>query len=465
MELTVWSLVSDLGIICALLVIAQILRAKVRLLQMSFLPASITAGLLGLLLGPNVLDVLPFSEVVGQYPGVLIVLIMSAVPLGHALRGGRRVAARVGALYSYSQAGEVFMWGLGLALGLALLGPLFGVPDGFGLLLALGWAGGFGTAAAAGSAFEERGWAEATSLGYTAATMGVLVCIVGGLILTKWAARRGTAGVLTRFDELPTELRTGVVPEAERRSIGTGTLSPSSLESLTLHLGLILIPAVAGYWLGRYLSGLWPEISIPVFALGFVAGLALQGLITVTRTGRHVDRETITTLSGTFSDLLVAFAITSIVPRVVADNAVPLAVLLLFGLAYCVVLLLFVTPVFFRRRWYERGIFTWGWMTGSVATGLALLRIVDPRNRSRTLEDFGLAYLGVAPVEILLITSAPIVVTAGYAWGLAGACLAFGVVTLVVARVLGWWGVPADDVPGESVPGESAPAPSQEVQQ
>ncbi|MEV0167646.1 sodium/glutamate symporter [Nonomuraea fuscirosea] len=455
MELTVWSLVGDLGIICTLLVLAQILRAKVRLFQVLFLPASITAGLAGLLLGPNALDVLPFSEAIGQYPGVLIVLIMSAVPLGHALRGGRRMAARVGALYSYSQAGEVFMWGLGLAFGLALLGPLWGVPDGFGLLLALSWAGGFGTAAAAGSAFEARGWQDATSLGYTAATMGVVVCIVGGLIITKWAARKGEAGSLTRFDELPDELRTGLVPEAERRPIGTGTLSSNSLESLTLHLGLILIPAVAGYFLGQYLTELWPDISIPVFALGFLAGLALQGVITLTPTERHVDRETVTTLSSTFSDLLVAFAITSIVPRVIADNAVPLAVLLVFGLVYCVVLLRYVTPLFFRTRWFERAIFTWGWMTGSVATGIALLRIVDPRNRSRTLEDFGLAYLGVAPVEILLITTAPIVVTAGFAWGLAGACVAFGVVTLVLARVFGWWGLPA------AAGAEEEPAPQE----
>jgi ESS family glutamate:Na+ symporter len=88
-------------------------------------------------------------------------------------------------------------------------------------------------------------------------------------------------------------------------------------------------------------------------------------------------------------------------------------------------------------------------MTGSVATGIALLRIVDPRNRSRTLEDFGLAYLGVGPVEILLIATAPIIVTAGYAWGFAGGCVAFGVITLVLARMFGWWGVSAVADSGE----------------
>jgi glutamate:Na+ symporter, ESS family len=140
--------------------------------------------------------------------------------------------------------------------------------------------------------------------------------------------------------------------------------------------------------------------------------------------------------------VLVAVAITSIVPRVVADNLAPLILLFVFGLIYCVVLLRYVTPLFFSDHWFERGIFTWGWMTGSVPTGIALLRIVDSRHKSNTLGDFGIAYLGVAPAEIILITVVPIAVASGFAWGVVGVTLAFGVLTVLVARLLGWWSVP-----------------------
>jgi ESS family glutamate:Na+ symporter len=439
MEFTVWSLVTDLGIICALLMIAQVLRAKLRILQASFLPASIIAGAAGLALGPNGVDVLPFSDQISTYPGVLIVLIMAAVPLGFT--PPRRMARRIGAFYSYSQAGEIFMWSLGLLFGLAVLGQIWDLPDGFGLLLSLGWAGGFGTAAAAGSTFENRGWAEATSLGYTAATVGVVVCIVGGLIATKWAAKRRLTD-LAAFDELPEEYRTGLVRPENRRSIGSATLSSSTLESLTLHLGLILVPAGAGYYLNEWFKELWPSVSIPLFSLGFAFGLLLQLGLLVTKLSRHVDRTTITTMTGSFADVLVAFAITSIVPQVVADNLVPLILLFVFGLVYCVVLLRYVTPLFFPDRWFERGIFTWGWMTGSVPTGIALLRIVDSRNKSNTLEDFGIAYLGVAPAEIILITVVPVAVSTGFGWAVVAATFAFGVITVLLARMLGWWGVP-----------------------
>jgi glutamate:Na+ symporter, ESS family len=452
MEFTPWALVTDLAIICALLMLAQVLRARVRLIQASFLPASIIAGAAGLALGPNGLDVLPFSDQISKYPGVLIVLIMAAVPLGFI--PPRKMARRVGAFYSYSQAGEVFMWSLGLLFGLAVLGQIWELPDGFGLLLALGWAGGFGTAAAAGSAFEDRGWAEATSLGYTAATVGVVVCIVGGLIATKWAARRGLTTDLASFDELPQEFRTGIVPASERRSIGTATISSNTLESLTLHIGLILVPAGAAYLLNLWLAEIFPAVSIPLFSIGFVLGLVLQLGLIATKLSTFVDRTTVNTLTGSFADVLVAFAIAAIVPRVVADNLVPLLLLFVFGLVYCVVLLRFVTPIFFRDRWFERGIFTWGWMTGSVPTGIALLRIVDSRHKSGTLEDFGIAFLGVAPVEIILITVVPVAVATGFGWTVALATLAFGIFTVAMARLLGWWAVPLnEDAPSESITG------------
>jgi glutamate:Na+ symporter, ESS family len=455
MDFTVWTLVTDLGLMCALLLVSQVLRAKVRILQRLFLPASIIAGLLGLLFGPNALDVIPFSDSMASYPGVLIVLIMAAVPLGYRIQF-RRVANRVGALYSYSSAGEALQWGLGLLLGLAVLVPIWHVNDGFGLMLGVGWAGGFGTAAAVGTTYADLGWAEAASLGYTSATIGVFVCIVGGLIVTKLASRTGRTGTLARFDELPDEARTGLVGEGKRDPIGQATLSSSSLDSLTLHLGLILLATLGAYYAGEVQKDIFPDFTIPLLAFGFLAGLLLQVLIGVTRVATYVDRDTINSLSGSFSDLLVAFGIASIVPKVVADYAVPLTLLMVFGLVFAVAMLWYLTPRMFTDEWFSRGIFTWGWMTGSVATGIALLRIVDPKRRSGTLEDFGLAFIFIVPLEIILISFSPAIVHNGYGWVLVAATVAFGLVTLLVARRVGWWAArsappdaeaPADEEP------------------
>ena len=47
-----------------------------------------------------------------------------------------------------------------------------------------------------------------------------------------------------------------------------------------------------------------------------------------------------------------------------------------------------------------------------MAMGIALLRIADPKMQSKAMDDYALAYLPCAPVEILLITFVPILFAA-----------------------------------------------------
>ena len=86
--------------------------------------------------------------------------------------------------------------------------------------------------------------------------------------------------------------------------------------------------------------------------------------------------------------------------------------------------------------WFEKQIFTWGWATGSVSTGLALLRIIDPRLRSRTLEDFAIAYLPLLPVEVTAVTFTPVLALAGAGWAIAGIWGGIAVLAMAVPLVL-----------------------------
>ena len=439
MQFDAYALLVDLGFVSLLLLAGKLIRAKVGVFQRLLIPASIAAGLLGLALGPNAAGLIPFSEQVAEYPTVLIAVIFAAIPLAQsfALRG---LAERAGAMWSYSMAMYLLQWGLGLLFALALLGLIFDLPEGFGLMLAAGWAGGFGTAAAIGTTFEGLGWNEATSLGFTSATVGVAVCIVGGLALTKWGARTGKTSILADFDQLPEELRTGLIArEEDREPIGRGTVSPASLEPLAFHLSLILAATMGGYYLAELLGTLLSGIAVPVFAAAFVVGLALRTILSRTGAVAYVDRATVNGIVGATTDLLIVFGIASIVPSVVASYVVPLTLLLLFGVAYCVLLFRYLTPRMFSEYWFEKGIFTWGWATASVATGIALLRIVDPKLESETLEDFGIAYLGFAPVEIAVATFAPFIVAFGFAWAFIGGSVVLGVGVLLLAYLMGWY--------------------------
>jgi ESS family glutamate:Na+ symporter len=64
--------------------------------------------------------------------------------------------------------------------------------------------------------------------------------------------------------------------------------------------------------------------------------------------------------------------------------------------------------------------------------------------RSRTLEDYGLAYLFIAPCEIALLVVVPPLVARGWVAGPAAVLLVLFVACLVLsARLVGWFRAPA----------------------
>ena len=89
--------------------------------------------------------------------------------------------------------------------------------------------------------------------------------------------------------------------------------------------------------------------------------------------------------------------------------------------------------------WFEKALFTWGWFTGTMAMGIALLRVVDPKMKSRCLDSYALAYLFIAPVEICLITFAPVAFINGYGLLFAGICLVAGLTVLSIAYIKKWF--------------------------
>ena len=92
-----------------------------------------------------------------------------------------------------------------------------------------------------------------------------------------------------------------------------------------------------------------------------------------------------------------------------------------------------------KECWFEKALFTWGWFTGTMAMGIALLRVVDPKMKSRCLDSYALAYLFIAPVEISLITFAPVAFVNGYGLLFSSICLAAGLGVLAVAYFKKWF--------------------------
>lgn len=424
---TPWTLFIDVGLISALLLCGKFLRAKVRILQKLFVPPSVIAGFAGLVLGPELCGWLPFSGNLGTYAGILIAFVFGSLPYTskrNKQRGG------VSRMWGYSQAGMLLQWAFGGLVGIFVLGRIWPLDDAFGISMPAGYCGGHGTAAALGQAFAAVGQDDMLSLAMTAATVGIVVSMLIGLPIIRYGTRYGYAECLESFDNLSADMRTGLVGKERRESLGESTCSAISIDSITLHLAVIALTALGGYGISKGISAVWPKLELPVFSCAFIVGIGLKFLSDKTKVDSYICPRTIRHLSNAFTDYLVAFGIASIKLSVVLQYIVPLTILLTAGLVITFFYVFFCARKIFGRYWFEKAVFTWGWFTGTMAMGLALLRIADPRSESRCMDDYAIAYLFIAPVEIALITFAPIVFTGGYGWLFSAVCLTAGAIIL-----------------------------------
>ena len=409
---TPWTIVVDLGIISALMLLGKLIRVKVKGIQRFLIPPAVIAGILGLILGPEVLGWLPLSGSLGTYAGILIAFVFAALPFTSTSKA--REVAKVKRMWGYSQGGMLLQWGFGGLLGILILGKIWPLNDSFGITMPAGFCGGHGSAAALGDAFANFGQDEVLTLAMTSATVGIICSIILGLIYLRVGTKRGWSACLTEAENLPEELRTGLVQPENRKSIGEGMFSTISISTLTFNLSVIALVVLGGYLISKGVTRMAPSLELPVFSCSYIVGMLVKLVCDRTKVSERICPETSSSLSGAFTDYLVAFGIASIKISVVTQYLVPMIILFACGLLFTTCYVFFAAKHIFKEYWFEKAMFSWGWFTGTMAMGMALLRIADPESRSHCVDHYGIAYIFIAPVEIALITFAPIIFCSGY---------------------------------------------------
>mgnify|MGYP000220801082 CR=1 FL=1 len=185
-------------VIAGLLALAEALRG-VPAVRRTAVPACILAGILGLVLGPDVADVLPVDRSILEsvvYHGLAIVFI--AVALQSPPQSTAGLGASVKAFSFAIPVMITLQTAVGLAAVLAL-GLLAGeaMHPGFGLMLPLGFEQGPGQALSLGAAWEAGGMESGAQIGLIVATLGFVWSIVIGLPLVLWGRRKGLLSPLT----------------------------------------------------------------------------------------------------------------------------------------------------------------------------------------------------------------------------------------------------------------------------
>ncbi|MBR6587876.1 MAG: sodium:glutamate symporter [Kiritimatiellae bacterium] len=410
-----------------LLISGKILRVQIPLLQRLYLPSSIVGGLLGLLIISCFREHIPvnITNEMRNMPGFLINIIFATLFLGGGVPKVKNLAASVIPQLTLAQ---IVVWGqfvVGVGLAGFLLAPMFNVPAAFGNLLEMGFEGGHGTVGGMQEAFKAHNWTDGIALGYTVATIGMVTGIVVGMALVNWAYSRGYIKTVRPFSKRSLNERRGIHTKGERPSAGKQTVLADSVDSLAWHIAIIGIAVLIGYGILEGLRAL--EIAFlpdaktrlfkgfPIFPLCMLGGVLLQLFAKMINVDLLVDKEQMNRISGAALDYLALAAVATIELSVVAANWVPLAIMTVAGAVWCVCSVMYFFPRLFKEAWFERGIAEFGQASGVTATGLLLLRTVDPDNKTIAAASFaGKQLLHEPGMNIWVALSFALVFTVGW---------------------------------------------------
>lgn len=417
-------LLQSMTLLSLFLLIGMFLRAKVKFFQNTFIPASVIGGFLLLILGPQVLNLIPISEVwsktYASLPGVLIVPVVAAVPLGLSMGGGRGRTNIIAKCFwiMLLATGVQLAVGFGVHLVLAAMGMEF--YDAFGWELNMGFAGGHGSAGTLANLLEAVGadyWQTAQGVAITMATCGLVGGILIGMLLINIAARKGYASYLDKPGSIPLDIRVGYETDVKlQKSTGRETTHSSAIDVLAFHLALILVVCGLAYMIlnacKTYNVPILKSLSVWAFAM------AIMFLVWVAMCKLHldflVDGKVKSRITGTMTEYSVIAAIASLDLRTVATYLVPMIIMAVAGMLATWMILWFVTKRTIGEDWFEHMIAMFGMNTGVFLTGILLLRVADSDSRSNALADYSLSYTICGLVTFVLMpTYAQVISTYG----------------------------------------------------
>lgn len=372
-------IVIDLLILAALLGAGALLVRIVPVLRRLSVPNAIVAGLLGLAFGPSGLGWLPTdieSMELLVYHSFAILFI--AVGLQAAPKSKRPGAARslavANATIGVSQAI------LGMSFVAAWLAIREALHPGFGLLVTLGFQQGPGQALALGGAWEQAGMADGAQLGLIFATLGFIYCIVFGVPLVALARRRGWIGPDDEVaaSEQPPASSAGSTDARQQSGHEPLAIALVVVGCVYLLVFLIISGLVSllppGSKLGATLWGMH-------FILGSLLAIAIRSLARRGKLEAPFDDRMLARVSVVAVDITTAGAIAAVQLEVLSRWLAP--VLLMTATAGLLTLLgcIWLARRAFPEAPFAHALVLFGLGTGTVSTGLALLRMLDPQLR------------------------------------------------------------------------------------
>ncbi len=464
-----YSVVVAFGLASVMLCIGMAIRGKVKAIQRMLIPVSVIGGIIGFIFvnlfitnydfcGVTTTD---FSNIVDVF------FVMSFISIG--LTGSKKTSQPEPVAEEMTEDGKkkkkkrkrggMFSGGFGMAmiwcalfsltaligaLVLYVIGPAFGMDPIYGFMIPFAFCQGPGQAHTYGSLFENTyGYANAEMVALTFAALGFIAAFAVGVPVARYGLKKGLGKNKAVINEAVE--RGYYKPEEQREPLGKATFQNANIETIAAHfaiMGLTYLLALGLAQLVSYVPAIGSTFSAMLFMWGQLAAVIVKSIMKKLHIDYLINDQLMSRMTGFLTDYLIVCAFMSISVSMLGSWLIPILIL-----AVIATVITFFYCLYFGKRLgsdhdFERTLGVYGSCTGTIPSGVSLLRIVDPRLQTPASAELGImnALLIINTVGMIFITfcglgmiSVPVCLI----------CLVISIVIyLVLAKVAGAWTKP-----------------------
>lgn len=400
------------------LCLGTLLRAKIPFLRNMLVPASVIAGIIGIIfmnvIAATGLNIGTNADMYTEIVNHLFTISFISICLTGS--GDNKEGAAKNMLKG--------AWGMGLVWCLLYaLTPLVGagvialLKGGFdmdviyGMLIPYAFTQGPGQAASYGFMFEQYGWDNAAMVAVTFAAIGFVVAFAVGIPAAKLGIMRGIAKNCGKLDD---SILKGYLRKEEQTSyMVKDTTCNSNIETLSFHFALIGFCYVVAIGISKLFALIPGFFGTSMSGLMFMNGMFAAYIVKYLMKKLHIDflQEDVlqSKITGWTADYLVVCAFMAVGFNVLGNWIIPI-----LAESAVITIITFAVCFYFGRRFggsndFERTLGLYGTCTGTVPSGIALVRIIDPAFKTSTAAELGLMNLVMmlsTPVGLVLIAAA-----------------------------------------------------------
>lgn len=389
------------------------LVVRLPLLRSTFLPGSLVAGVALLALGPQIAGAqFPDWQLSPDYysfwkhlPGQLINVVFGCLFLARPVLPLRKMWQQAGPQIAFGQmlAWGQYMWGGVLAL--LVLIPIFKMKPMVAALIEMSFEGGHGTAAGLAPVFTKVGFPEGQDMALGLATVSLCIALISGVFLVHWGKKRHHIKIIHKQTARSRSYHRRIIYELNKQ--GIRLREHITVRRTTSHLLLVAVSVGIGWLLYQGLivleSTTWaahnPELQllryVPFFPLCMFGGMIAHFIWK--KFGLTVSRPLVELISSMALSVLIASAIATMSLSYINSHMKAFMLLAITGISWILLSFIFLARHMFRKNWFQNGIVNTAQSMGMTATGLLFLHMVDPDDKTSSMESFGYKQLLFEP--------------------------------------------------------------------